>query len=299
MKNAFATIGFFDGVHLGHRFLISQLLDAAHQRDMTAAVVSFAQHPRKVLHQEFQPELLTTCTEKVQLLRSMGIDDCLMLDFTPALAALSAKEFMKYLKEQHGVHGLLIGYDHRFGHDRSEGFEDYMRYGAELGIEVLQAQPYVLPTGKAVSSSLIRHLLHEGQVREANGYLGYCYGLQGEVVSGHQVGRSIGFPTANVRLDDADKLVPADGVYAVRVEVQDSVYGGMLSIGTRPTIDNGTDRSIEVHILDFDGNLYGKPIKVQLLERTREEIKFHTKEELAAQLQKDKVQIKELLKTGY
>lgn len=296
MKTSFATIGFFDGVHRGHQYLIAQLLKAAQDRAMSAAVVSFAQHPRKVLHQDFQPQLLTTWKEKVRLLKEFGVDECLMLDFTPSLATLTAREFMQLLKVQYGVQGLLIGYDHRFGHDRSEGWEDYLRYGKELGMEVLLAKPYMLPDGKAVSSSLIRHLLKEGNITEANSYLGYSYALQGIVVRGHQVGRSIGFPTANIHLDDADKLLPADGVYAVRVEVKGQLYGGMLSIGKRPTIDNGSDRSIEVYILHYDGNLYGQPIMVHLLEHTRAEVKFSSKEELAMQLQKDKEQIEKLLK---
>ena len=131
MKTFFATIGFFDGVHRGHQYLLAQLLKVAQERGFSAAVVSFSEHPRKVLHQDFQPQLLTTCKEKVSLLKDFGVDECLMLNFTPALAALSAREFMQLLKVQHGVQGLLIGYDHRFGHDRSEGWEDYLRYGKE------------------------------------------------------------------------------------------------------------------------------------------------------------------------
>jgi riboflavin kinase/FMN adenylyltransferase len=296
MKTFFATIGFFDGVHRGHQYLIAQLLKAAQERGMSAAVVSFAQHPRKVLHQDFQPQLLTTCREKVRLLKEFGVEECFLLDFTPTLSALTAREFMQLLKVQYGVQGLLIGYDHRFGHDRSEGWEDYLRYGKELGMEVLLAKPYMLPDGKAISSSLIRHSLKEGRVAEANDCLGYPYTLQGIVVRGHQVGRSIGFPTANIQLEEEDKLLPADGVYAVRVEVGGVLYGGMLSIGKRPTIDNGNDRSIEVYIFHFDGDLYGQTISLQLVEHTRPEVKFCSKEDLMAQLQKDRKQIEELLK---
>ena len=296
MKTFFATIGFFDGVHRGHQYLIAQLLKAAQERGMSAAVVSFAQHPRKVLHQDFQPQLLTTCREKVRLLKEFGVEECFLLDFTPTLSALTARDFMQLLKVQYGVQGLLIGYDHRFGHDRSEGWEDYLRYGKELGMEVLLAKPYMLSDGKAISSSLIRLSLKEGRIAEANDYLGYPYTLQGIVVRGHQVGRSIGFPTANIQLEDTDKLLPADGVYAVRVEVGGVLYGGMLSIGKRPTIDNGNDRSIEVYIFHFEGNLYGQTISLQLVEHTRPEVKFCSKEDLMAQLQKDRKQIEEILK---
>ena len=295
MERCLATIGFFDGVHKGHQYLLAQLCAAARRCGLKSAVVSFAQHPRKVLHQSFQPELLTTCAEKVTLLQGLGVDKCLMLDFTPALATLSAKDFMRLLKEEYGVQGLLIGYDHRFGHDRSEGFEDYLRHGAELDMVVLQAQPYYDAQGQVVSSSRIRKLLKEGDVAEANACLGHRYTLQGQVVHGHQVGRSIGFPTANLQVDDADKLSPADGVYAVRVQVDDRLWGGMLSIGKRPTLDNGDDRSIEVHIFGFDGDLYGKNVRVTLWLRTRDEVRFHSTDELVTQLRKDKENIEELL----
>lgn len=296
MKKRFiATIGFFDGVHRGHQFLIAQLQKAAHERRLASAVVSFRQHPRKVLHQEFQPQLLTTCSEKVERLRGLGVDQCFLLDFTPDLAALTARAFMQLLKEEYRVDALLIGYDHRFGHDRTEGFDDYVRYGKELGMEIVKAEPYLMPDGKAVSSSLIRQLLQKGQVAVANDYLGYAYRLSGTVVQGHQVGRSIGFPTANVQLEDAEKLLPSDGVYAVRVKVQDVIYGGMLSIGVRPTIHNGTDRSIEVYILQFEGDIYGQPISMEIVEHTRDEVKFESMHDLAEQLSKDKKQIEEIL----
>ena len=295
MKPYIATIGFFDGVHRGHQFLIAQLQEAARARGLASAVVSFRQHPRQVLHQEFQPRLLTTCQEKVERLHALGVDQCFLLDFTPALAALTAGAFMRLLKEDYGVDALLIGYDHRFGHDRTESFADYVRYGEELGMEVVKARPYLLPDGRAISSSLIRQLLTEGKVAEAKDYLGYAYRLQGTVVRGHQVGRSIGFPTANVQLEDADKLLPSDGVYAVRVKVLGSTYGGMLSIGVRPTVHNGTDRSIEVYILHFDGDIYGQFLSMELVEHTRDEVEFGSVQALAAQLGKDKQQIEEIL----
>ena len=203
---------------------------------------------------------------------------------------------MQLLHDRYDVRGLLVGYDHRFGHDRTEGFADYVRHGQALDIEVLQAKPCYEAQGRAVSSSLIRRLLKEGQLQEANACLGRWYTLSGRVVHGHQVGRSLGFPTANIQLDEPDKLVPADGVYATLVEVQGKRYGGMLSIGKRPTIDNGSDRSIEVHVLGFEGNLYGQALSLHLLERTRQELKFASREELMNQLSKDRRQIEEIVK---
>ncbi len=292
-----ATIGFFDGVHLGHQFLIKQMMVAADERKTASMVVTFPVHPRKVLHSDFQPQLLTTKEEKCERLEQAGVDCCLMLDFTPQIAALTAHQFMAMLKEQYRVSVLVIGYDHRFGHNRSEGFDDYCRYGKELGIEVLKAEPYVLPDGRSISSSMIRTLLLHGDVPEANRCLGYDYSLGGTVTDGFHIGRTLGFPTANIRLDDNDKLLPEDGVYAVTVAVGEHTYGGMLNIGCRPTIGNGAERSIEVHIFGLHADLYSQHLQVSLVRRTRDEVKFNTPDELAEQLRHDAVQIKELLGT--
>lgn len=298
-----ATIGFFDGVHRGHRCLIDQVRSLAAARGLPSAAVTFPVHPRKVMQQGFCPELLTTCDEKVALLAAAGIDRCVMLDFTPQLALLSARRFMALLKERYGIVALVIGYDHRFGHNRSEGFDDYVRYGAELGIEVVQARAFSdmeegagadLPCGE-VSSSCIRQLLRRGDVSDAARCLGYDYFLQGTVVGGHRVGHTLGFPTANLRVDDADKLVPADGVYAVRVAVDGQTRGGMLSIGFRPTLANGTDRSIEVYIFDFHADIYSHPLRLSFVSRVRDELKFASLDELVAQLRKDEETVRRIL----
>lgn len=292
-----ATIGFFDGVHIGHQFLIRQMMTAANERKTASMVVTFPVHPRKVLRSDFRPQLLTTKEEKCERLEQTGVDYCLMLDFTPQMAALTAQQFMAMLKEQSHVNALVIGYDHRFGHNRSEGFDDYCRYGRELDIEVLKAEPYALPDGHSVSSSMIRSLLLQGNVQEANRCLGYNYTLGGTVTDGFHIGRTLGFPTANIRLDDNDKLLPEDGVYAVTANIGERTYGGMLNIGCRPTIGNGTERSIEVHIFGLHADLYAQHLQVSLVKRTRDEVKFSTPDELAKQLHRDAVQIKELLET--
>lgn len=291
-----ATIGFFDGVHRGHRYLISQVRAVAVRRGWDTAVVTFPVHPAHVMRPEHCPALLTTCSEKLELLSQAGVDDCILLEFTPQLAALSAYEFMKLLKEQYQIGALVIGYDHRFGHDRRDGFNDYVRYGAELGIDVVPAMAfYGVDETDAVSSSRIRKLLQAGQVSEAKVCLGYEYFLQGTVVGGYQVGRTLGYPTANLEVDCSDKLIPADGVYAVRVYHDGISYGGMLSIGLRPTLANGTNRSIEVHLFDFHQDIYLHPLRLSFVCRTREELKFNSIDELVAQLQRDEVQIRSLL----
>lgn len=264
---------------------------------LASAVITFGQHPRKVLHQDFQPQLLTTTAEKLQLLDDLGIDVCILLDFTLQLASLSAFDFMKLIKEQCHVQALVIGYDHRFGHQRSDGFDDYVCYGRSLGMRIIQAQPFVAADGMAVSSSLARKLILQGCVDKAVECLGYAYSLSGSVVPGHQVGREMGFPTANIQVDEADKLIPADGVYAVRVYVGGKEYGGMLSIGNRPTINNGIDRSIEVHLFHFHDDIYGEQVRLTFICRTRPEMTFPSRESLVAQLHKDKEQISKIL--GY
>lgn len=289
-----ATIGFFDGVHRGHRFLIEQVCRVAAARGLASSVITFPVHPRKVMQPGFHPELLTTCDEKVTLLAGTGIDYCVMLDFTLDLACLSAKQFMAILKDKYRVQALVIGYDHRFGHNRSEGFDDYVRYGQELGIEVILAQAYS-DGGMTVSSSAIRRLLSEGNVSEAENCLGYRFFLDGMVVNGYHVGHKIGFPTANLHVGDSEKLVPADGVYAVYVFLGEEKYAGMLSIGYRPTLNNGLNRSIEVHIFHFNTDIYNRRIRISFVRRTRSELKFESIEALVRQLRKDEEEIAAIL----
>lgn len=305
LQSGVATIGFFDGVHRGHRFLIEQVRRAAAERGLASSVITFPVHPRRVMQSDFRPELLTTCEEKVALLADTGVDYCIMLPFTPEVARLSAWQFMSVLKEKYRIQALVVGHDHRFGHNRSEGFDDYVRYGKELGMEVLLARAYYINSEKeitvdnkaeiTVSSSVIRRLLREGDVSKAAEYLGYEYFLEGSVVGGYRVGRKIGFPTANLRVDDPDKLIPSDGVYAVRVRLDGREYGGMLSIGYRPTLNNGSNRSIEVHIFHFKEDIYGQPMRISFVRRTRSELKFDTTDELIARLHQDEAEIKAIL----
>lgn len=282
-----ATIGFFDGVHRGHKFLIAQVLDAAHVRGLSSMLITFPRHPRMVMQTSYQPRLLTSFDEKCSLLSATGVDMCVALPFTHELAALSAREFMQQvLRDRLQVSTLVIGYDHRFGHDRTEGFEDYVRYGDELGMEVIRAEAFV-EGATNVSSSVVRAFLERGEVDVAARCLGYNYFLDGRVVAGQQIGRTLGFPTANLQVEDACKLIPAGGVYAVRVQVDGHIYKGMLNIGCRPTIDEDPRRTIEVHLFRFEGDLYGRLLRVEFLRRIRGEQKFSSREALARQLQQD------------
>lgn len=287
-KPLVATIGFFDGVHRGHQFLIKQVCDEAKASGMESAVITFDEHPRKVLHQDYQPRLLSTLEEKLILLSRTGIDNAVVLHFDREMAGLSAHDFMeKVLRDRLNVKKLIIGYDNRFGHNRAEGFDDYVRMGHEMGIEVIQSQAFSLD-GVNVSSSYIRKLIEKGELELANKCLGYPYAIYGKVVSGYQEGRKLGFPTANLDLSGSGQLVPANGVYGVKVRLQDSMQyrRGMMNIGTRPTF-NGKNLSIEAYIFDFSDDIYGQTLVAAFIHRIRDEHKFDSAEELAEQMRND------------
>lgn len=290
-----ATIGFFDGVHQGHRFLINQIKAVARAKGLRSALITFSAHPRKVMQKDYQPQLLSTPKEKAELLATTGVDYCIVLDFTPEIARLTACEFMEnILKQKLNVASLVIGYDHRFGHNRAEGFDDYYQYGTKIGMEVLRAKACII-NDVNVSSSVIRLFLQEGEIDMATKCLGYNYYLDGTVVDGYKVGRTIGFPTANLKVEDQDKLVPADGVYAVKVTVAGQEYMGMLDIGHRPTFNNGTNKSIEVNILDFNSDIYEQFIRITFIRRIRSDIKFKKVEDLIAQLHRDEAEVRRIL----
>ncbi|EGJ70699.1 riboflavin biosynthesis protein RibF [Bacteroides coprosuis DSM 18011] len=293
-----ASIGFFDGVHKGHYYLIKQVLAEANRRDLKSALLTFPIHPAKVMRPDTVMEHLTIRDEKLELLAKTSVDYCFLIDFTKELSQLTAREFMQFiLKDKYNVKVLVIGYDHRFGHNREEGFEDYCRYGKELGIEVIQAKAFY-DDSVDVSSSYIRKAIDAGDVLLAEQYLGYPYFLEGKVIQGKQLGRTIGFPTANVNVSSPDKLIPKDGVYAVKVLVEDNQeeYWGMLNIGHRPTVDDGPNRSIEVNILDFNKDIYNKSIRLLFKHRLRDEVKFSSIDKLVEQLHRDEESVRKLIK---
>jgi len=294
MKSRYvATIGFFDGVHRGHQCLVSQVCRLAQELGCPSLVITFDQHPRQVLHSDYIPQLLSTLMEKKVLLSASGIDHLEVLPFTEELSRLTALQFMQQvLRDQLDVQTLVMGYDHRFGCGGGT-FPDYVEWGRQTGIDVVQAHKL---EGEKVSSSRIRSFLLAGDVRQANRMLGYSYSLQGIVVSGHQVGRHIGFPTANMEVQ-ADKLLPACGVYAVRVMLEEgATYDGMLCIGHRPTLHNGDELSVEANLFGFDGDLYGKTVVLNLVDRLRDERSFASVHALRQQLEQDAVKAREILR---
>ncbi|MBP5409158.1 MAG: bifunctional riboflavin kinase/FAD synthetase [Prevotella sp.] len=286
-----ATIGMFDGVHKGHRFVLEHICEQAKARQLASMVITFDRHPREVVQTDWKPLLLTTFEERMKLLGETGVDYCVVLPFTKELAALSARDFMLLMQERLGVKVLMTGYDNRFGHHRHETFEDYVRYGEEIGMEVKGLSPCPSPKreGSMVSSSLIRQLLAEGKVSEAMECLSYPYRLTGRVVKGDHIGTTLGFPTANLQVNDSRKLIPAPSVYAVTCKkstTNSQRLLGMMNIGTRPTFGTHA-QTLEVHLLDYEGDLYGKEITVNFIKRLREERRFDNEEELKTQLKED------------
>ncbi len=291
---AVATIGFFDVVNGGDRFLINKVKEVADKDRLYYELVTFPMHPRQVIQTTYHPQLLSSPKEKLALLETTQVDYCLLLPFTQNLSLLSAREFMQLLRTKFNIHTLVIGYDHRFGHNRSESFEDFCRYGEELNIYIVRARAYTDGEDK-ISSSVIRQLLKEGKVSQAAQFLGYNYYLDGTVVDGYKVGRKIGFPTANLQVDCSDKLIPSEGVYAVYVYVEGKKWAGMLNIGHRPTINNGNNVSIEVNILNFSEDIYHKEMRIEFVKYLRPEEKYDTIDELIAQMHKDREETAKIL----
>lgn len=290
------TIGFFDGVHLGHRHLISQVRTIAAQRQMATTAVTFDAHPRQVLQQDFIPQLLSTPQEKLALLADTGIDQCSMLHFDRDMAQLSAYDFMQQvLCLRLNARVLVTGYDNRFGHNRTEGFSDYVAYGKQLGIDVVAGTPYEYQNMR-ISSSLIRRYLAAGDIAHANQALGYTYTLSAPVTGGYAEGRRMGFRTANLDMSRIIKMLPAYGAYATRVRIdgQSEWLSAMTNVGTRPTFGR-SDTTVETFILDFNGNLYGHTIEVAFCHYLRPERQFANEAELSAQLTADEQQSRQLL----
>lgn len=287
-----ATVGMFDGVHLGHRAVIDFLQREASQRGLATAVMTFATHPQLLFRPDSDLRLLTDIDSKTALLSDTGIDYAVVFDFTHEFAAMTAYEFLKKIRYDYNVRLLVVGFNHHFGKKSDETFDDYRRYGEELGIEVVAAPE--LEGNVHVSSSAVRRLLNEGKVAEAAQMLGRRYSLTGTVVAGKRNGRLIGFPTANIDCGSQPLLIPKDGVYAVRVRTGGKKYGGMLNIGT-PSVSNDNKRTIEVNIFDFAADIYGAVLTVEFVARVRDCRPMADLNDLQRQLTADRQTVTELL----
>ena len=280
--------GFFDGVHVGHRLVIKQLIEAAAVRGDESMVMTFWPHPRNVLQKEARTlRLLTTLQEKKQMLVDLGVDHVEVLQFTKGFSAMTTEDYLRMLMERFGAKTILLGYDNRVGSDAKDS-DQVARVAEELGLEVIRTDMVPSTEGYAVSSTKIRQHLEVGDVQGAAEMLGYEYTLHGVVVAGNRIGRTIGFPTANMQLYEPLKLVPGNGVYFVRVETIGGSYYGMCNIGHRPTVSTGNNRTIETNIFGFDEDIYGLDIKLTFITKIRDEVRFDSLEDLKIQLEHDR-----------
>lgn len=281
------TLGTFDGVHKGHKSILDKLLKSSKSSSCESVVLTFFPHPRMVLQQNTDIKLLNTMSEKAYLLEQQGIDHLIVHPFDHAFSRLTAEEFVKdILVDKLNICKIIIGHDHRFGRNRTATIDDLIHYGTEYGFEVEQISALEV-NEVSVSSTKIRNALDKGDVVTANEFLGYNYFLSGTVIEGKKLGRTIGFPTANINIKEDYKLVPANGVYVVSAIIDGHTVQGMMNIGTNPTV-GGTKQTIEVNFLDFDGNLYGEELRISFHKRLRDEVKFESVDALKVQLAEDR-----------
>lgn len=291
-----AATGFFDGVHKGHRKVLSELCRVAADEGKESAVITFWPHPRNVLQQDAcNLRLLNSLDEKERLVKDLGVDKFITISFSREFSKLSTKEFLDiYLKQKYDVSTLIIGYDHRLGSNANQSQKEMMETARSLGINVVRVEEFLIDDN-IISSTKVRNLLTVGDITSANDFLGYNYELNGVVVSGQRLGRTIGFPTANMKLYNPLKVVPGNGVYAVWAEVFGKSYMGMCNIGTRPTVADSNERTIETYILNFNEDIYGLDLKIKFVGKIRDEKKFTSLEMLKEQLEKDRVSTFEIL----
>ena len=288
------TIGTFDGVHLGHQKIITSLVTKAKQKSLQANILTFFPHPRMVLQKESNLKLIDTLEEKQNLLSELGIDNLIIQPFSKEFSKLTAIEFTRdVLVNELGMSALMIGYDHRFGKNREASVEDLITYGQSYNFEVtvIPAQDIFSIT---VSSTKIRDAIKISNFKKVNQFLGRPYELNGKVIKGNGVGRTIKYPTANIEIKEIYKLIPPKGVYLVKIYLGENEFSGMMNIGNRPTI-NGLNQTIEVHIFDFDKDIYGKKLKVCFVKKIRKEKKFDSLPSLKRQLKKDEENCKRIL----
>ena len=295
VSNAVVTIGTFDGVHIGHRKIIARLKELAVATGGETVILTFFPHPRMILHPEDENiKLITTINEKAELLEQLGIDHLIITPFSRDFSNQSAEDYIRdVLVNKIGTKTIVIGYDHRFGKDRQGGLNDLLHLAPRYNFDVLEIPEQDI-NDVAISSTRIRAALLDGNIYIANECLGYPFFITGKVIRGDQIGRTLGYPTANLMLEEHYKLIPSDGIYAVRVKVEGLEYSGMAYIGHRPTV-NGMTRNIEVNIFDFNSDIYNQQLRMEFLHFVREDIRFSSLDELVVQLGKDKHDVQLLL----
>ena len=284
-KATIATIGTFDGIHIGHQKILNSLARFAKENSLKSVVITFDPHPRKVINKKNSIELINTIEEKKEKLKTLGIDYLIVQKFDEKFSETEANKFVEILKNNINIEKLIVGYDHRFGKNRNADINDLKKYGKELNFEVIEIDALEIEEVN-ISSTKIRSAIQDGNIRLANSYLGYNFFLSGEVVKGHSRGKELGFPTANLKIDE-DKIIPKNGVYLVKSKIDHQDIYGMMNIGYNPTFNNKS-KKIETHFFNLNKNLYGKIIKIELLEYIREEKRFETVDDLIQRLKLDR-----------
>ena len=295
-KKTILTLGTFDGVHIGHKKILEKVIQNTQDEKYESLVLTFFPHPRMILQERSEIKLLNTMSEKILLLEQLGIQNLVIHPFDEIFSRLTAEDFVRtVLVEQFKIHKIIIGYDHRFGRNRTADINNLIEFGEKYGFEVEQISAQEI-NAISVSSTKIRNAIQEGEMLLANKYLGYHYFLTGTVIKGKQLGRTIGFPTANLKIEEDYKLIPSKGVYIVSSEINNQIVFGMMNIGNNPTVGNET-LSVEIHYLNFEGDLYDQKITVAIYQRIRNEEKFDSLSLLKEQIEKDKLQTLSYIET--
>ena len=295
IKNPIVTVGTFDGVHFGHQKIIQRLQKIAKKNNGESVLLTFDPHPRKILLKDRGLNLIHTIKEKINILENLGLDHLVIYPFTLEFSKFSAKRYIdELLIQKLGTHTLVIGYDHHFGNDREGNIDLLKKYEKSNPFYLEEIKAHEIEEIK-ISSTKVRSAIEKGNIHLVNDYCGHFYEFSGEVVRGNGIGKTIGTPTANIKLNSNEKIIPLDGVYAVVCQIKDANYKGIMNIGFKPTVDEGQKRTVEIHLFDYEKDIYGQELRTKVIERIREEVKFNSLKDLKSQILKDNEKAKKIL----
>jgi len=297
IKNPIVTVGTFDGVHFGHQKIIQRLQKIAKKNNGESVLLTFDPHPRKILLNDLGLKLIHTINEKINILENLGLDHLVIYPFTLEFSKFSAKRYIdELLIQKLGTHTLVIGYDHHFGNDREGNIDLLKKYEKSNPFYLEEIKAHEIEEIK-ISSTKVRSAIEKGNIHLVNDYCGHFYEFSGEVVRGNGIGKTIGTPTANIKLNSNEKIIPLDGVYAVICQIKDANYKGIMNIGFKPTVDEGQKRTVEIHLFDYEKDIYGQDLRTKVIERIRDEVKFNSLKELKSQILKDNEKAKIILES--
>jgi riboflavin kinase/FMN adenylyltransferase len=297
IKNPIVTVGTFDGVHFGHQKIIQRLQKIAKKNNGESVLLTFDPHPRKILLNDQGLKLIHTINEKINILENLGLDHLVIYPFTLEFSKFSAKRYIdELLIQKLGTHTLVIGYDHHFGNDREGNIDLLKKYEKSNPFYLEEIKAHEIEEIK-ISSTKVRSAIEKGNIHLVNDYCGHFYEFSGEVVHGNGIGKTIGTPTANIKLNSNEKIIPLDGVYAVICQIKDANYKGIMNIGFKPTVDEGQKRTVEIHLFDYEKEIYGQDLRTKVIERIRDEVKFNSLKELKNQILKDNEKAKIILES--